>query len=323
MKIMGLGYLGFGAPDPEPWWRYALDVIGLAPGRVPGGPAFAPADGAPGRGADGALYFRVDDWSWRVAIHPHAENRGLLYMGLEVQGPRELEQALAELAAAGHEARLGTPAEADARAVTGIGFTRDPAGNAIELFYGPLVEDSFVSPKGMRFLTGDMGLGHINLFVADFAECEAFYTDLLGFRLTDYYHVGDRMTVNFYHVNPRHHSIGLMKLAPINAVHHIMFEVSTIDMVGMALDRATKAGCTITASLGRHSNDNMLSFYMASPFGFEVEIGCDAIRVGPDWTPRYRGPGDLWGHHGLTAENIQDVGDGIATKGAPTKGIGA
>ena len=59
----------------------------------------------------------------------------------------------------------------------------------------------------------------------------------------------------------------------------------------------------------------MLSFYMASPFGFEVEIGCDAIRVGPDWTPRYRGPGDLWGHHGLTAENIQDAGDGIASKG--------
>ncbi|WP_150291468.1 VOC family protein [Sphingobium estronivorans] len=314
MNITSLGYLGFGAPDPAAWRGYALDIIGLAPGRVPGRPLHLPPAGDRGRAEDGSLYFRVDDWSWRIAIHPHADNAGLLYMGLEVQGPRELEQALAELAAAGHEARRGTATDAEARAVTGIGFTRDPAGNAIELFYGPLVEDGFVSPLGMRFLTGDMGLGHLNLFVADFEACEAFYTDLLGFRLTDYYHVGDEMTVNFYHVNPRHHSVGLMKLAPVNAVHHMMLEVPSVDMVGMALDRAMAAGCKITASLGRHTNDNMLSFYMASPFGFEVEIGCDAIRVGPDWTPRYRGPGDLWGHHGLTADNIQDAGEAIDRK---------
>lgn len=316
MNVVGLGYIGFGAPDPEPWRSYALDIIGLAPGRVPGAPAYLPQVDERGRAADGSLYFKLDEWSWRVAIHPHADNAGLLYMGLEVQGQRDLEQALTELAAAGHEARRGTAAEAEARAVSAIGFTRDPAGNVIELFYGPLVEDGFVSPLGMHFLTGDMGLGHLNLFVADFEACEAFYTDLLGFRLTDYYHVGDQMTVNFYHINPRHHTIGLMNLAPVNAIHHLMFEVPSVDMVGMALDRATAAGCKITASLGRHTNDNMLSFYMASPFGFEVEIGCDAIRVGPDWTPRYRGPGDLWGHHGLTAENIQDAGTGISTKDA-------
>lgn len=313
MKIMGLGYAGFGAPDPELWRAFALDVVGLVPGRTPGKPVHAPSVDAPGRAADGSLYFKMDDWSWRVAIHPHAENRGLLYMGLEVQGRRELDQALAELAAAGHEARAGTATEATARAVSGIGFTRDPAGNMIELFYGPLVDDAFASPLGMTFLTGDMGLGHLNLFVADFDACEAFYTDVLGFRLSDYYDVGEDLSVNFYHINPRHHTIGLMKLAPVNALHHLLFEVPHVDMVGLALDRATSAGCKITASLGRHTNDNMLSFYMASPFGFEIEIGCDAIRVGPDWTPRYRGPGDLWGHHGLTVDNIQDVGDGIRT----------
>jgi len=256
----------------------------------------------------------MDDWSWRIAVHPDAQTAGLLYMGLEVRGQRELEDMLARLAAAGHEARLGTVSEAAARAVTGIGYTRDPAGNAIELFYGPLIIDGFASAFGMSFLTGDMGLGHINLFVADFDACERFYLDMLGFRLTDYYHVGDQMTVNFYHVNSRHHTVGLMKLAPVNAVHHVLFEVESVDMVGKALDRAMAAGCRITASLGRHSNDNMLSFYMASPFGFEVEIGCEAIRVGPDWTPRFRGPGDVWGHHGLTAADIQEAAAGIKTK---------
>lgn len=317
MGVIGLGYVGFAAPDPEQWRSFALDIIGLAPGRAPGAPAYMPASAArTGEAADGTQYFRMDDWSWRVAVHPDSGNAGLRYMGFEVRGPRELEDVLARLSAAGHEARLGTSDEAASRAVTGIGYTRDPAGNAIELFYGPLIMDveRFVSPLGMSFLTGDMGLGHINLFVADFDACQRFYQELLGFRLTDYYHVGDQMTVNFYHINPRHHTIGLMKLAPINAVHHVLFEVESVDMVGKTLDRAMAAGCKITASLGRHSNDNMLSFYMASPFGFEVEIGCDAIRVGPDWTPRFRGPGDVWGHHGLTAEDIQESAVSIKTK---------
>lgn len=315
MEIIGLGYMGFGAPDPRAWLGYGRDVIGLQPARVPGTPAYEPAPDEPGFAADGSLYFKLDDWSWRLAIHPHADNKGLLYLGLEVRGPNELAAALTELRAAGFEAVAGTAEQAQARAVTGIGYTRDPAGNAIELFYGPLLDGKFVSPQGMEFLTGDMGIGHINLFVADFDACEHFYTNILGFRLTDYYHVGDRMTVNFYHINPRHHSVGLMRLAPINAVHHIMFEVPSVDFVGMALDRAMDAGCKITASLGRHSNDRMLSFYMASPFGFEVEIGCEAIRVGPDWTPRYYPPGDLWGHKGLTAESIQEAGEQINPQG--------
>ena len=62
-------------------------------------------------------------------------------------------------------------------------------------------------------------------------------------------------------------------------VHHIVFEVEDIDQVGYALERATRAGHPITASLGRHKNDRVLSFYMRSPAGFEVEIGCDARLV--------------------------------------------
>lgn len=316
MEIVGLGYLGLGAADPREWLPYGRDVIGLAPARVPCVPAHMPSP-RDGIGEDGSVYFKLDEWAWRIAIHPSAGNRGLLYMGFEVRGPGELAQALEELRAAGYEAVEGTAEQARARAVAGIGYTRDPAGNPIELFYGPLVDGPFVSPRGMRFVTGDMGLGHVNLFVEDFDACERFYVDVLGFRLTDYYQLGEREVVRFYHVNPRHHTIALMRLTPINAVHHILFEVPTVDDVGAVLDRATDAGCKITATLGRHSNDRMLSFYMESPSGFQVEIGCGAVRVGDDWTPRYYPPGDVWGHRGLTAEAIESSGKHIsARKGA-------
>lgn len=310
MDIVGLGYLGIDAPDPEAWLTFGRDVLGLDPGRAPGSEAYAP-DGADGRGADGSVYFRIDDWSWRLAIHPAAGKPGLRYMGLELAGKDDLESALAELEAAGLPARRGSPEECMARAVTGIGFTMDPAGNAIELFYGPLVTNGYRNSRGMTFLTGKLGMGHINLFVSRYEECADFYTRVLGFRLTDYYHVGPDQTVNFFHVNPRHHTLGIMKVVNVDALHHIMFETTELDMVGEVLDRVISAGCRITASLGRHSNDRIVSFYVESPSGVEVEIGWNAIQVGSDWTPRYRAPGDIWGHHGLTAENIAETGNAI------------
>jgi 3,4-dihydroxy-9,10-secoandrosta-1,3,5(10)-triene-9,17-dione 4,5-dioxygenase len=84
-----------------------------------------------------------------------------------------------------------------------------------------------------------------------------------------------------------------------------MLQVAGIDQVGQCLERAEAAGIPITSTLGRHANDRMLSFYMRSPLGFDVEVGCEAIRVGEDWTPREFVEGDIWGHKGLTAEAIQ------------------
>ena len=308
MQILGLGYLGLNVPDVEAWVAFGRDVLGLDLGRAPGLGAYIPGAGDTGRAADGAAFFRIDDWSWRLGLHPTSGAPGLRYMGLEVQGPRELDAALAELEAEGCPARRGNAEECSARAVSGIGFTQDPAGNVIELFFGPQVMNNYRNTRGITFLTGALGMGHINLFAADYAANRDFYTRVLGFRLTDSYHVGPDMTVNFFHTNTRHHTVGLMQVAPVNGVHHIMFEATELDAVGQAYDRVLAAGCKVTASLGRHSNDRIVSFYVESPSGVEVEIGWGAIEVGPDWTPTYRGPGDIWGHHGLTAESIEETG---------------
>ncbi|MCP5395247.1 MAG: VOC family protein [Sphingomonadaceae bacterium] len=310
MDIIGLGYVGIDAPDPEAWLAFGRDIIGLDPGCAPIAPAHLD-QGRDGRGPDGSVYFRVDEWSWRLAVHPMRDGQerpGLRYLGFEVAGEAELQVAMAELEAAGHAVRRGDAADCQSRAVSGIAFTRDPSGNAVEMFHGPRVTNLYRNSKGMEFLTGDMGMGHVNLFSSNYEESAAFYTGLLGFRMTDFYQVGEGQTVNFFHCNRRHHTVGLMKVAPFDAIHHIMFECTDIDMVGLAYDRVLAAGTKVTASLGRHSNDRIISFYCESPSGVEIEIGWGAITVGPDWTPRFRSPGDLWGHHGLTAEAIAEGG---------------
>lgn len=292
MEILGLGYIGLDVPDVGAWAAFAHDIIGLDHG-------LAPSEAGP----DGSAYLRIDDWSWRIALHP-ARAAGIAYVGLEVRGKNELAACLSAIEKAGYPARTGTAAEASARSVTGIGFTTDPGGNPIEIFYGPLVTNKYRNAHGMAFLTGALGMGHINLFVSDYAKSSAFYQDVLGFRLTDYYDLGSGQKVNFFHTNPRHHTIGLMELVPVDRLHHLMLEVCELDMVGLAYDRVLASGHKVTSTLGRHSNDEIVSFYVESPSGAEVEIGWGARTVDASWTPRFRRPGDIWGHHGLTGDAI-------------------
>ncbi|WP_321808836.1 VOC family protein [Burkholderia sp. BCC1993] len=317
MNIRGLGYVGFGAPDPRIWLQFTTGVLGLMPARAvageawgtPASPGSGPVSAGTGIAPDGSVYLKVDDWQWRIAAHPAAK-QGLLYFGLELDSQSALERAVAELQAAGMSAELGHAEQARARSVTGIAYTRDPAGNAIELFYGPTIDRKFESLMKARFVCGPMGLGHLNLFVDELAACQEFYTRVLGFKLTDYMRFGPRMSANFYHCNARHHTVGLTRVGEVNDLHHLMLEMVDIDDVGKCLERAQAMGVPITSTLGRHVNDGVLSFYMRSPLGFDVEIGCGGVRIGADWTPSEFVEGDVWGHKGLDPESIQQAASG-------------
>ena len=274
MEIRSLGYIGIGAPDPKEWLKYGTEIIGMMPARaIPGeswGAPETPSDiasesGGTGIAPDGSVYLKMDDWQWRVGVHPSEGNKGLMYLGFELRGPQELEQALEELKAEGIDAAMSTEEEALARGVRGLGITQDPAGNRLELFYGPTMDRKSVSPfHETSFKAGKLGFGHLNLFVADMQINYDFYTRVMGFRLSDYIVFGPDMSVQFTHCNERHHSVALVRAGDFNGLHHVMFEMENIDGVGRALDRAQKAEVPITSTLGRHSNDGMYSFYTVS-----------------------------------------------------------
>jgi hypothetical protein len=108
-------------------------------------------------------------------------------------------------------------------------------------------------------------------------------TKVLGFRVSDYMN-----TMVFLRGNPRHHSVAFQPRMPDlprsrdKRMWHFMVEANSIDDVGSALDLASKAGVPVVSTLGRHSNDQMVSFYMSTPSGFEVEYGW----AGVSWTTR-------------------------------------
>jgi 3,4-dihydroxy-9,10-secoandrosta-1,3,5(10)-triene-9,17-dione 4,5-dioxygenase len=78
---------------------------------------------------------------------------------------------------------------------------------------------------------------------------------------------------------------------------HLMIEVATLDDVGRALDRCHRRGAPVSSTLGRHANDLMVSFYVQTPGGFDIEYGTDGRRVDDStWVSRESTTVSLWGH---------------------------
>lgn len=284
MKIRSVGYLGINATDVEAWRSFAGEILGVQ----------LRDDSAPG-----SLRLKVDDYLWRIAVH-QAEAPGLAYIGLELANAQDFREAVDELERAGVEVRLGADEELKARAVGGLAVFNDPAGNPLELYYRPSIDYNFVSPLGAKFVTGDLGVGHAVLMINSdqYEQTQDFYVNRLGFRVSEYTSLGP-VEIAFLHCNRRHHSIALAR-APFTACQHIMLEVEELDMVGRAYDRAQDAEIPITSSLGRHRNDNMLSFYMSTPSGIDIEYGWGAIEVDDEsWVVSDWVGGDVWGHRGL------------------------
>ena len=103
--------------------------------------------------------------------------------------------------------------------------------------------------------------------------------------------------LRFFGCNPRHHSLAFLPMPTPSGIVHLMVEVENTDDVGLTLDRAMRRKVPMSATLGRHVNDLMLSFYMKTPGGFDVEFGCEGRQVDDeDWIARESTAVSLWGH---------------------------
>ena len=78
---------------------------------------------------------------------------------------------------------------------------------------------------------------------------------------------------------------------------HLMVEVDDLDAVGRGLDRCRALEAPLSASLGRHTNDLMVSFYVGTPGGFDVEYGTGGRLVDPaTWVATEITAVSYWGH---------------------------
>ena len=149
-------------------------------------------------------------------------------------------------------------------------------------------------------------MGHLVFGTLEVEAAHDFYKEVMNFGDSDIMRMrfspnpdDPESVLYFMHCdNPRHHTVAMMQApTPPSGLVHAMVEVETAEQVVDAMDRAIENNIHISSTLGRHMNDNMVSFYMMTPGGFMLEFGYDGIQ--PDWDTHettYSPAPSHWGH---------------------------
>lgn len=266
--ITELGYMGLGVKSIEDWRHYAANFVGLEV-----------VDGeTPDR-----CYFRMDGWHHRIALEEDGTD-DLAYVGLRVAGVEEFREMQEQLDAAGVKVRMGTSEEASERHVLQVMKLEDPSGIPLEIFHGPHVQPNKPFHPGRRmhgrFKTGSGGLGHMLLRQTVGLQKTYEFYQLLGMRGSVEYKIpvpgqSEAFELLFMHCNDRDHTFAFG--APSKKrINHVMFEFEEFDDLGLAEEVAGQSDVQIGIELGKHSNDQMYSFYVISPSGWMNELGWGA-----------------------------------------------
>ncbi|VFR32395.1 Catechol 2,3-dioxygenase [plant metagenome] len=140
-------------------------------------------------------------------------------------------------------------------------------------------------------------LSHILLFSADVDAAVAFYTDLLGLRLTD----KSGSIIAFMH-SPHgsdHHLIALAK-SDGPGLHHSSWCVPSLDAIGIGAQQMAAAGFPDGWGLGRHVLGSNYFRYVRDPWGSYAEYSYDIdyVHAGAQWPAADHPPEDslyVWG----------------------------
>src|ERR1700691_1998012 len=172
MNLNALGYVGIRTKSLEDWAAYGTRFLGMQLVDK----------------SRGTLALRMDDRKQRVIIHSD-EDEGPSFYGWEVDNAGALDALAAHLEKSGVKVARGSRALADERRVKDLIVFADPIGNRLAVVHGAeCASEPFKPGRSISgFRTGPLGMGHAVLTAERLDEVVPFYTDILGFRLSDYF----------------------------------------------------------------------------------------------------------------------------------------
>jgi len=273
-----LAFVDINVVDLDAWEGFARDILGF--GTIRKG---------------GVLDLRMDERPFRYRLRESTRD-GFPILGWQAPDEAAIELLGQRLTGRGLSfSPLDVTRLRDRGAVAGLGFEcRNGIRHEVVsgLKPGPAFEPG---PAVSGFVTGSGGLGHVVWSIPDVAAMDELLLDVFGMDLRE-----DIATPagpgHFYGCNPRHHSLAVFS-APSLRLEHLMVEMGEIDDVGCAMDRAEDEGDILMQPLGRHRTDQMISFYVRSPSGFGMEVGCNGLLCGDDWEEvRDSSRKRPWGH---------------------------
>jgi catechol 2,3-dioxygenase-like lactoylglutathione lyase family enzyme len=245
-----------------------------------------------GRADDGRIHLRANGSEHHVLTLVPGEGHSLEGIGLAVADAAAVDALAERLRSAGAPVEV-PPGPREGINGGGYGVTvRDPEGRRVEISAG------LVEHHGPARDFGPDRLSHVVLNAVDPSASVTFWTDVLGFRVSDRYE--DDLMV-FLRCNSVHHCV---VIAPgrWTSLNHVAFEVGSADEVMTALGRLRAAGCDTIWGPGRHGPGGNVFCYFTDPAGNVVEYTAELLQVGADWEPQVwqRTPrnADVWGTGG-------------------------
>lgn len=244
VELWDIRYVRLGTRHLDEATRYAREVLGLELGAKEGS----------------AHYLRSDDRDHTLVYFEgdpadHA-------VGFELRDSAALEVAAAHLEGVQVKVTAGSVQDCEQRRVKAMAHFKDPSGNRIELVVQPF-------HSGRRYFpardAGITGFSHIGLCSSDPARDEAFWTGVMGAKVSD--RIG---AAPLLRIDPVHHKLALFPSAT-PGVQHINHQVQGIDDIMRAYYRFQELGIRIVFGPGRHPTSGAQFLYFEGPDGMIYE----------------------------------------------------
>jgi catechol-2,3-dioxygenase len=142
----------------------------------------------------------------------------------------------------------------------------DIKGTAIELYSDYI----FAKDDGAPAVIAPLKLGHVAHRVDDVQKVVKFYTEVLGFRVSDW--IGDFFA--FLRCGPDHHTVNFVHDAKPQ-LHHIAFEVKDFSELCRAGDHLAQNDIHLVWGPGRHIVGHNIAAYHRNADYVRVELFCE------------------------------------------------
>jgi catechol 2,3-dioxygenase-like lactoylglutathione lyase family enzyme len=253
-RVTEIRYVGYAVTDFDSEKQFYEEIWGLEP--VPSG--------------DGMAWFKAQghDEHQVVRLRPADENR-IDVIALAADSRADVDALHDKAEAAGCKI-VRTPAELST-----------PGGGYGFRFFSPdgmLYEVSSDVARGQRrdIARWDgvpVKISHIVLHSPDHQAAVKFFTDVLGFKVSDW--LGDFMC--FLRCNSAHHRIALLP-GPA-CLNHVAYDMEGIDGMMRGAHRLKLHGINIGWGPGRHTAGNNTFSYFVTPSGFVTEYTAELEEV--------------------------------------------
>lgn len=275
MGILRLSHVVVRVPDIELATAYYSEVVGLIE------TAREPEQ----------VYMKCwDEHQHHSVILRYAPTYGLDRFGFKVEHLSDLDELAARVEAAGIPTERYEASELGPGSGATVQF-EGPSGHTTELVWGMAQVGNLLpltnpppEPQGLVGIHPPR-LDHIFLMCEDVDGTTDFYTEVLGFRLTEQILADDgHQLVTFLERTHTPHDIAFVT-GPNGAFHHMAFWLDDWNEVRKAADICSYHGIPIDAGPTRHGATRGHGLYFFDPAGNRNEVYTGGYWADPDRTP--------------------------------------